>query len=85
MLEIKGKGVIPKLGSAKSTSVGFERILSGEFWMPESVLDHLVAVPPETHSAKDFRLTERQQTVVDCLAEGLPNKKIAKKLCKSEL
>jgi DNA-binding NarL/FixJ family response regulator len=84
------QGVFSRSGSIKSLCKCISRVQSGQIWANTEemrlVLEALTyAVPPRLVNANGTDLlTQREQDVVRCLAEGLSNREVAKRLKISE-
>lgn len=80
------QGVFSKSGSIKSLCKCIYQVQSGQIWANTEemrlVLEALTyAVPPRLVNAKGTDLlTQREQDVVRCLAEGLSNREVAQRL-----
>lgn len=93
-LQLGAKGYIPKSMSAKAMLTALQLVISGETYIPTSILN---SRSTETNGKKtvqrgkgiidektNHRLTPRQYEVLIQLAEGRPNKEIGKVLFLSE-
>lgn len=84
------QGVFCKNGSIKTLCKCITSVQSGQIWANSAqlrlVLEALTySVPPRLVDAKGTELlTQREQDVVRCLAEGLSNREVAKRLKLSE-
>ena len=78
-------GVLLKGGDLDKMFVGINRILTGEFWMPEPVIMALAnnPAPFPARSNDRFGLSPREWDVAKAMTRGLQNKQIAQELGKS--
>ena len=84
------QGIFSKTGSIKTLSKCITSVQSGQVWANSQQLRQVLealarAVPPRLIDAKGADiLTQREQDVVACLAEGLTNREVARRLKLSE-
>jgi two-component system nitrate/nitrite response regulator NarL len=80
-----------KRGGVREIFTGFARVLNGERFIPEEVVDFISLRPSQAFDSTQFGtkrapiFTERQRSVADLLKQGLKNKEIARELNRSEL
>jgi DNA-binding NarL/FixJ family response regulator len=84
------QGIFAKSGSIKTLAKCITSVQSGQVWANSQQLRQVIealarAVPPRLTDAKGADLlTQREQDVVACLAEGFSNREVAKRLKLSE-
>jgi two-component system, NarL family, nitrate/nitrite response regulator NarL len=78
-------GYVPKTASAQTLLAALRLVLSGEAFVPALLLrDGPAGRDDERGGAAEGRLTARQGEVLRCLALGLSNKEIARRLAITE-
>jgi len=73
-------GYIPKSCSSHEMLSALRIVLQGDVYIPPKLLGKLGASPPPGNNPAQTALTARQVEVLELMAQGLPNKSIAKTL-----
>jgi DNA-binding NarL/FixJ family response regulator len=78
LIDAGARGFIPKMANSEQLMGALRRILQGEIYLPDALFlrSSGLTTSVEEHSV----LTTRQQEILPLLAEGMPNKKIARML-----
>ena len=80
-------GFIPKTASSHGLASALRVVLSGEIYVPPSLLsvvDGAATPPPASAGVREISLTPRQAEVLQLMGDGLSNKSIADRLDVSE-
>ena len=78
LLDGGARGFIPKLAGSEQLMDALRRILQGDVYVPEALF--IPAAQSTINHEKTSLLTSRQQEILTLLAEGMPNKQIARTL-----
>lgn len=86
-IRLGADGFIPKHMSGAAMVSALQLVLSGERFIPSSLVDNSADrdVPPKDGGDVASRLTPRERDILRLLREGLPNKVIANRLDVSEV
>jgi two-component system, NarL family, nitrate/nitrite response regulator NarL len=74
-----GQGYLPKTATAEQICASIERVASGEAVLPEDLGTGLASAI-RRHGWSDVRLSERERTVLDLIAQGASVRAIAEQL-----
>ncbi|WP_249978300.1 response regulator [Vreelandella olivaria] len=85
-------GYIPKSTPREQLLVALTQILQGQLYLPADIMrrpsaqsePHVDKLPPETSRGRLASLTDKQLDVLDCMAQGMSNKHIARELSIAE-
>ncbi len=81
-LEAGALGFIPKSAGSADMLAGLQQVLKGGFFVPDSILSRIEAIPPRRQTSS--QLTKRQLQVLKFLALGYSNRQIAQTLFLTE-
>ena len=89
VLQLGAAGFVPKALDTDMLTAAIDFVLKGGVYIPSKLLSAsqqagIVTEAENETAAGDVRLTDRQKDVLDCLARGLPIKRICRELNLSE-
>jgi len=89
VLQLGAAGFVPKTLDAGMLTAAIDFVLKGGVYIPSKLLTQsqqagIVTEAQTEASASDVHLTDRQKDVLECLARGLPIKRICRELNLSE-
>ena len=73
-------GIVPKTHSAKLLQKAIELVIEGGVYMPPDLARELACPEPPSGRSQSIAMSPQQWRILELLAQGLPNKEIARTL-----